>query len=53
MILVQVMLPNSSGEFDEDLGRYYVSFSVVVPVGTIRDLAFGVFFFYFGSVVVP
>ena len=43
-------------EFDEALGRYYVSFSDVQqwsPVRTIRDLAFGVVFFYFGSVVGP
>ena len=43
-------------EFDEDLGRYYVSFSddqQWSPVGTIRDLAFAVVFFYFGSVVGP
>ena len=26
LIPVQVTQPNSSGEFDEDLGRYYVSF---------------------------
>ena len=41
-------------EFDEDLGRYYVSFSIDhywSTVGTIGDLAFGVVFFSFGSVV--
>ena len=43
-------------EFDEDLGRYYVSFSDDQQwslVGTIGDLAFGVVFIYVGSVVEP
>ena len=43
-------------EFDEDSGRYYVSFlddQQRSPVGTIGDLAFGVVFLYFGSVVGP
>ena len=43
-------------EFDEELGRYYVSFpddQQWSPVGRIRDLAFGVVFFHFGSVVRP
>ena len=43
-------------EFDEDFGRYYVSFpddKQWSPVGTIGDLSFGVVFFYFGSVVGP
>ena len=43
-------------ELDEDLDRCYVSFPVDqwwCPVGTIGDLAFGVVFFYFGSVVGP
>ena len=38
-------------EFDEDLGRYYVSFSddqQWSPVGTIGDLAFGVVLFSSG-----
>ena len=41
-------------EFDEDLVRYYVLFpddQYWSPVGTIGDLAFGVVFIYFGSVV--
>ena len=40
-------------EFDEDLGRYYVSFpddQQRSPVGTTGDLAFGVIFFSFGFV---
>ena len=43
-------------EFDEDSGRYYVSFpddQQRSPVGAIGDLAFGVIFLYFGSVVGP
>ena len=43
-------------ELDEDLGRCYVSFpddQSWSPVGTIGDLAFGVVFFYFGSMVGP
>ena len=43
-------------EFDVDSGRDYVSFlydQYRSPVGTIRDLAFGVVFLYFGSVVGP
>ena len=43
-------------ELDEDLDRCFVSFHVNQywsPVGTIGDLAFGVVFFYFGSVVGP
>ena len=43
-------------ELNEDLSCYYVSFHVDQqwsPVGTIGDLAIGVFFFYFGSVVGP
>ena len=43
-------------EFDEDSGRYYVSFpddQLRSPVGTIGDLAIGVVFFYFGSIVGP
>ena len=43
-------------EFDEDLGHYYVLFpndQEWSPVGMIGDLAFGVLFFYFGSVVGP
>ena len=43
-------------ELGEDLDRCYVSFPVDqqwCPVGTIRDLAFGVVFVYFGSVVGP
>ena len=43
-------------ELDEDLGRCYVSFpddQKWSPVGVIGDLAFGVVFFYFGSVVRP
>ena len=42
--------------FDEDLGCYYVSFpddQYRSPVGTIGDLAFGVVFLYFGSIVGP
>ena len=38
-------------EFDEDLGRYYVSFpddQQRSPVRTIGDLAFGVIYFLFG-----
>ena len=41
---------------DEDLDRCCVSFPVDQSwclVGTIGDLAFGVVFLYFGSVVVP
>ena len=41
-------------ELDADLYRCYVSVPVDQLwslVGTIRDLAFGVIFFYFGSVV--
>ena len=44
------------GELDEDRVRCVVSFPIDQywsPVGTIRDLAFGVVFFYFGSVVGP
>ena len=43
-------------EFDEDLGRYYVLFpddQWWSSVGTIGELAFGVVFFSFGSVVGP
>ena len=43
-------------ELDEDLGRCFVSFPVDQywsPIGMIGDLAFGVFFFYFGFVVEP
>ena len=43
-------------ELDEDRGRFFVSFPVDqywCPVGAIGDLAFGVVFFYFGSVVGP
>ncbi len=43
-------------EFDEERGRYYVSFphdQLWSPVGMIMDLAFGVVFFYFGSIVGP
>ena len=43
-------------ELDEDLVRCVVSFLVDQQwclVGTIGDLAFGVVFFYFGSVVGP
>ena len=43
-------------EFDEDSGRYYVSFpddQYRSLVGAIGDLAFGVVFLYFGPVVRP
>ena len=43
-------------ELDEDRVHCVVSFLVDQywsPVGTIGDLAFGVVFFYFGSVVRP
>ena len=43
-------------EFDEERRRYYVSFpddQYWSPVGTIGDLAFGVVFLYFGSMVGP
>ena len=43
-------------ELDEDLVRSVVSFpddQYWSPVGTIGDLAFGVVFFYLGSVVGP
>ena len=43
-------------ELDEDLGRCYVSLPDDLwwsLVGKIGDLAFGVVFFYFGSVVGP
>ena len=43
-------------EFDEDMGRYYVSFlddQKRSPVGAIGDLALGVFFLYFCFVVGP
>ena len=43
-------------KFNEDSGRYYVSFpddQWRSPVGPIGDLAFGVVFLYFGSVVGP
>ena len=43
-------------ELDEDLDRCFVSFPVDQlwsPVGTIGDLAFGVVFLYFGSIVGP
>ena len=43
-------------ELDEDRVRCVVSFPIDQywsPVGTIRDLAFGVVFLYFGSVVGP
>ena len=43
-------------DLDEDLGRCFVSFPVDQywsPVGTVEDLAFGVVFFYFGSIGGP
>ena len=43
-------------EFNEDLDCYYVSFpddQWCNPVGMIGDLAFGVLFLYFGSVIGP
>ena len=43
-------------ELDEDRVRCVVSFPIVQywgPGGSIRDLAFGVVFFYFGSIVGP
>ena len=41
-------------ELDEDLDHCFVSFPVDqlwCPIGTNGDLAFGVVFFYFGSIV--